>query len=98
MLPRRRLTEYTPLMLFALLAGAIGLGLMPGAAVAQAPAGPEANGCVVGGPEVEAACTALIEKGGLGPQELANAHARRGEFYRSQRKFDEAFADFAEAL
>ena len=81
----------------AVLAGAIGLGVLVSAAQAQ-PA-QEASDCVQGGsPKVELACTTIIEQGNRSPQELANAHARRGASYRVQRKLDQAFADFAEAL
>jgi tetratricopeptide (TPR) repeat protein len=54
--------------------------------------------CVPGAPRVEAACTAVIEKAERSPQDLAVAYARRGDFYRSRRMSERAFADYAEAL
>src|SRR6266700_5585280 len=51
-----------------------------------------------GGPKTEQACTAVITQAARSPQDLANAYARRGAFYRGQQKLDQAFADYAEAL
>src|SRR6516164_7328731 len=74
---------------------ALGLALIPAGASADdwsdcVPFGP--------GPKTEQACTAVITGATRSPQDLANAYARRGAFYRSRQMFEQAHADFDAAL
>ena len=100
MSPRRR-AQQSPKVVCALLVSLIGLALVPGGSVAQTPAGPPSGlgNCILGGgPNIESACTALIESGSASPQQRATAYAWRGDLYRRQRNFDLAFADLDEAF
>jgi tetratricopeptide (TPR) repeat protein len=66
--------------------------------VSAAAAAYDAGCSVIDGVESAQAFTAIIEKGGRAPTELANIYVLRGEFYRSRGMLDLAFSDFAEAL
>ena len=55
--------------------------------------------CKIGAPDGRiAACTRIIEKGGLGPQDLASAYRLRGGIYGLKRENEKATADLNEAI
>ena len=80
------------------LAASIVAGIAACALALAAVAAPAPGCSQFSGVESAEACTALIEKGGRTPDDLADLYLRRGEFYRVRGMLDLAFADFAEAL
>jgi tetratricopeptide (TPR) repeat protein len=83
---------------------AISLAVWQSAAAAAAPI--DWSGCDVGhepvavakGDEAIAACSHLIQTGKLKPNDLSRAYFNRGLAEKSERKLDEAIADFDKAI
>jgi len=80
--------------------GVVACAVAASALVLAAPARADDWGDCIGRvvEKVEPACTAVIEQGDRSANDLAQAHARRGDWYRRNNRLDEARADFDEAL